>query len=431
MTLFSAKPLAIATTLLMTLGLTACNNANNSKPADGAASGAPATAATNSEPTLDKIKKSGEIVVGYRDSSIPFSYIGDKPNEPIGYAHDLEMKIVEAVKKNLNMPDLKVRYNLITSQTRIPLVQNGTIDFECGSTTNNKERQQQVAFSNGFFEVGTRLLVDKASGIKDFADLKGKTLVTTAGTTSERYIRQYNDEKKLGMNIVAAKDHGEAFMMLESGRANAFMMDDVLLAGEKAKAKDPEKWEIVGTPQSYEIYGCMMRKGDTAFKTVVDNALADTYKSGEINTIYNKWFMTPIPPKNINMNFPMSANLKALLAAPHDSDQPKDVAGAASNVASAVNAGAANVADATASATNATAQAAGATVNAAASATAHATEKLAEHAASNVAATAEVTKDVVKEAAADAKDAAAKGVVNTANAVADAAKATADAAKPN
>lgn len=417
MTLFSAKPLAIATTLLMTLGLTACNNANNSKPADGAASGAPATAATNSEPTLDKIKKSGEIVVGYRDSSIPFSYIGDKPNEPIGYAHDLEMKIVEAVKKNLNMPDLKVRYNLITSQTRIPLVQNGTIDFECGSTTNNKERQQQVAFSNGFFEVGTRLLVDKASAIKDFADLKGKTLVTTAGTTSERYIKKYNEEKQLGITIVAAKDHGEAFMMLESGRAAAFMMDDVLLAGEKAKAKDPEKWEIVGTPQSYEIYGCMMRKGDTAFKTVVDNALADTYKSGEINTIYNKWFMTPIPPKNINMNFPMSANLKALLAAPHDSDQPKDVAGAASNVASAVNAGAAN---ATASAVDATAKA-----------TAEATKGVANAAASNVAATAEVSKDVVKEAAADAKDAAAKGVVNTANAVADAAKATADAAKPN
>lgn len=416
MTLFSAKPLAIATTLVMTLGLTACNNANNSKPADGATSGTASTAAGSSEPTLDKIKKSGEIVVGYRDSSIPFSYIGDKPNEPIGYAHDLEMKIVEAVKKNLNMPDLKVRYNLITSQTRIPLVTNGTIDFECGSTTNNKERQEKVAFSNGFFEVGTRLLVDKASGIKDFADLKGKTLVTTAGTTSERYIRQYNEEKKLGMNIIAAKDHGEAFMMLESGRAAAFMMDDVLLAGEKAKAKDPEKWEIVGTPQSYEIYGCMMRKGDTAFKTVVDNALADTYKSGEINTIYNKWFMTPIPPKNINMNFPMSANLKTLLANPHDSDQPKDVAGAASNVASAVNAGAANVANATASAANATAQATGATVNAA---------------ASNVAATAEVSKDVVKEAATDAKDAAAKGVANTANAVADAAKATADAAKPN
>lgn len=420
MTLFSAKPLAIATTLLMTLGLTACNNANNSKPADGAASGTPATATTNSEPTLDKIKKSGEIVVGYRDSSIPFSYIGDKPNEPIGYAHDLEMKIVEAVKKNLNMPDLKVRYNLITSQTRIPLVQNGTIDFECGSTTNNKERQQQVAFSNGFFEVGTRLLVDKASGIKDFADLKGKTLVTTAGTTSERYIKKYNEEKQLGITIVAAKDHGEAFMMLESGRAAAFMMDDVLLAGEKAKAKDPEKWEIVGTPQSYEIYGCMMRKGDTAFKTVVDNALADTYKSGEINTIYNKWFMTPIPPKNINMNFPMSANLKALLAAPHDSDQPKDVAGATSNVASAVNAGAANVANATASAVDATAKA-----------TAEATKDVANAAASNVAATAEVSKDVVKEAAADAKDAAAKGVANTANAVADAAKATADAAKPN
>ena len=406
MTHFIVKPVALATTLLMALGLTACNNANNSKPADGSTASGTATTANISEPTLDKIKKSGEIVVGYRDSSIPFSYIGDKPNEPIGYAHDLEMKIVDAVKKNLNMPDLKVRYNLITSQTRIPLVQNGTIDFECGSTTNNKERQQQVAFSNGFFEVGTRLLTANDSGIKDFADLKGKTLVTTAGTTSERYIRQYNSEKNLNINIVAAKDHGEAFMMLESGRAQAFMMDDVLLAGEKAKAKakDPSKWVIVGTPQSYEIYGCMLRKGDAAFKTVVDTALADTYKSGEINDIYKKWFMTPIPPKNINMNFPMSPNLKALLGAPHDSDQPADVAGAASNVATAVN-----IANATtASAVNATANAA----------------------ASNVALTAEVTKDVVKDAAANAKDAAATGVAKTANAVANAAHATAEAAKP-
>ncbi len=315
------KPIALATMVIMSLGLTACNKAPQEASKDA---GSTTTTSTATEGTLDKIKKSGVIVLGHRDSSIPFSYIADNPNQPVGYAHDLQLKVVEAVKQKLNMPDLKVRYNLVTSQTRIPLVQNGTVDLECGSTTNNEERQKQVAFSVGFFEIGTRLLTAKDSGIKDFTDLKGKTLVTTAGTTSERYIRQYNDEKKMGINIISAKDHGEAFLMLENGRAQAFMMDDVLLAGEKAKAKDPNKWEIVGTPQSFEIYGCMLRKDDTAFKEVVDEALKNTYKSGEINQIYNKWFMTPIPPKNVNMDFPMSDNLKALLADPHDGAQPKN-----------------------------------------------------------------------------------------------------------
>ncbi|WP_019520859.1 glutamate/aspartate ABC transporter substrate-binding protein [Faucicola boevrei] len=314
------KALVLATIAGLATGLTACNKTQET--ANNASGPAPATALA--EGTLDKIKKSGEIVLAHRDSSIPFSYIANKPNEPVGYAHDLQLKVVEAVKKQLNMPDLKVRYNLVTSQTRIPLIQNGTVDLECGSTTNNTERQQQVDFSVGFFEIGTRLLVAKDSGIKDFADLKGKTLVTTAGTTSERFIKQENEAKKMGINIVSAKDHGESFLMLENGRAAAFMMDDVLLAGEKAKAKDPAKWEIVGTPQSFEIYGCMMRKGDTAFKTLVDDTLKATYASGEINSIYSKWFTSPIPPKNVNMDFPMSDNLKALLASPHDKAEPQN-----------------------------------------------------------------------------------------------------------
>ncbi|UNU72647.1 glutamate/aspartate ABC transporter substrate-binding protein [Moraxella nasovis] len=300
--------------------ISACGNQD--KPAESAAD-ATATTATSTQGTLDKIKESGTIVLAHRDSSIPFSYIADNPNQPVGYAHDLQLKVVEALKEQLGMPDLKVRYNLVTSQTRIPLIQNGTVDLECGSTTNNTERQGQVDFSVGFFEIGTRLLVAKGSDIKDFADLKGKTLVTTAGTTSERYIKQYNDENKLGINIVSAKDHGESFLMLESGRADAFMMDDVLLAGEKAKAKDPEKWEIVGTPQSFEIYGCMVRKGDTEFKKVVDDTLKGVYASGEINDIYGKWFTAPIPPKNVNLSFPMSDNLKTLLAHPHDQAEPQ------------------------------------------------------------------------------------------------------------
>ncbi len=267
--------------------------------------------------TLKKIKDSGVIVLGHRDSSIPFSYLANE-NKPIGYSADLSNKIVDAVKQELKMPYLNVRYNLITSQTRIPLVQNGTIDFECGSTTNNLERQKQVAFSLGIFEIGTRLLVKKGSAYKDFADLASKNVVTTAGTTSERMLKKMNEDKKMGMNIISAKDHGEAFLMLESNRAVAFMMDDALLAGEMAKAKKPADWEIVGKAQSNEIYGCMLRKDDPAFKKVIDNALATTFKSGEINTIYKRWFQSPIPPKGLNLNFPMSDELKELITKPSD-----------------------------------------------------------------------------------------------------------------
>ena len=295
------------------LGLSACSN--NKAPASGEKTAGTGDASASG--TLDKIKKSGTIVLGYRDSSIPFSYIADNPNQPVGYAHDLQLKVVDAVKKNLNMPDLKIRYNLVTSQNRIPLVSNGTVDLECGSTTNNKERQQQVDFSVGFFEVGSRLLTAKDSGVKDFADLKGKKLVTTAGTTSERYIRQHQQELGIG-EIISAKDHAESFLMLQNGRAAAFMMDDILLAGEKSKAADPNKWVIVGTAPIHEIYGCMLRKGDTGFKQVVDDAIKATYSSGEINKMYQKWFQQPIPPKNINLNFPMNESLKKLLAEPND-----------------------------------------------------------------------------------------------------------------
>jgi glutamate/aspartate transport system substrate-binding protein len=268
--------------------------------------------------TLKKIKESGSISLGHRDASIPFSYLGNDPGQPIGYSHDLQLKVVEALKQQLELPELKVRYTLVTSQTRIPLVQNGTVDLECGSTTNNVERQQQVDFSVGIFEVGTRLLTKKTSGINDFADLKGKNVVTTAGTTSERLIKSMNAEKQMGMNIISAKDHGESFLMLESSRAVAFMMDDALLYGEMAKAKKPDDWVVVGQPQSFEIYGCSVRKGDPEFKQVVDNAISATFKSGEINDIYSKWFLQPVPPKNLNLNFPMSVELKKLIANPTD-----------------------------------------------------------------------------------------------------------------
>jgi len=267
--------------------------------------------------TLKKIKDTGSVTIGHRESSIPFSYYDDK-QQVIGYSQDLAMKVVDALKKQLNMPNLQVKLNPVTSQTRIPLVQNGTVDLECGSTTNNTERQKQVAFSNSIFVIGTRLLTKKNSGIKDFPDLAGKTVVTTAGTTSERLIRKMNEEKKMGMNIISAKDHAESFLILESGRAVAFMMDDALLYGERAKSKNPGELVVVGTPQSFEAYGCMMRRDDPQFKKAVDDALAAVMKSGEVDKIYAKWFLSPIPPRGVNLDFPLSPELTALFKNPND-----------------------------------------------------------------------------------------------------------------
>jgi glutamate/aspartate transport system substrate-binding protein len=266
--------------------------------------------------TLKKIKDSGVISLGHRESSIPFSYYDDK-QQVVGYSQEIALKIVDAIKAELKVP-LQVKLTPITSQNRIPLVQNGTIDFECGSTTNNAERQQQVAFSNTIFIIGTRLLTKKDSGIKDFPDLAGKNVVTTAGTTSERLLRKMNEEKDMKMNIISAKDHGESFLTLESGRAVAFMMDDALLYGERAKAKQPDDWVVVGTPQSREAYGCMMRKDDPTFKKLVDDTIAKLETSGEAAKLYEKWFTQPIPPKGLNLNFPMSDDMNALFQNPND-----------------------------------------------------------------------------------------------------------------
>ena len=243
--------------------------------------------------TLDKIAKNGVIVVGHRESSVPFSYY-DNQQKVVGYSQDYSNAIVEAVKKKLNKPDLQVKLIPITSQNRIPLLQNGTFDFECGSTTNNVERQKQAAFSDTIFVVGTRLLAKKGGDVKDFADLK------------------------MDMRIISAKDHGDSFRTLESGRAVAFMMDDALLAGERAKAKKPDNWEIVGKPQSQEAYGCMLRKDDPEFKKLMDDTIAKAQTSGEAEKWFDKWFKNPIPPKNLNMNFELSDEMKALFKEPND-----------------------------------------------------------------------------------------------------------------
>lgn len=267
--------------------------------------------------TLKKIKETGTITLGVRESSIPFNYnLGGV--RQVGYSYDIMSRAVDAIKAELKLQTLQVREVPITPQNRITLLQNGTIDLECSSTTNNLERQKQVAFSDTIFIIGTRLLTRKDSGIKDFPDLKGKTVVTTAGTTSERLLRNMNDNDKMGMNIISAKEHGQSFLTLESGRAVAFMMDDALLFGERAKSKHPDDWIVTGKAQTREAYGCMVRRDDKPFKDIVDVAIVRLMKSGEINALYTKWFMQPVPPKGLNLDFGLSDDMKALFKNPND-----------------------------------------------------------------------------------------------------------------
>ena len=270
--------------------------------------------------TIDKIKQTGAITVGHRDASIPFSYYDDQ-QKPIGYAMDICNRVVEDVKKSLNMPNLKVNYQLVTSANRIPLLANGTVDIECGSTTNNLDREKQVSFTNTHFVTANRWVAKKTSAIKSLNDLKGKTIVSTAGTTNIKQITEINAAQNLGMNIVSANGHPEAFQMVETGRAVAFVMDDILLYSLAAQSRTPGDYEISSVALSVEPYGIMVRKDDPAFKKIVDDSTANTYKSGAINAIYDKWFLKPIPPKGLNLNVPMSAPLKKVLAAPTDSGE--------------------------------------------------------------------------------------------------------------
>jgi len=284
---------------------------------------AQAAAAQELTGTLKKIKDSGSITIGHRGASIPFSYYDDK-QQPVGYAMDLCMRIVDAVKNELKMPKLDVKYQLVTSANRIPLMANGTIDLECGSTTNNLERQKQVWFTITHFVTANRWVAKKASKIHSLDDLKGKTIVSTAGTTNIKQITEINAAKNLGMNIISANGHPEAFQMVETGRAVAFVMDDILLYSLSAQSRSPKDYEISKDALSVEPYGIMVRKDDAAFKKVVDAAMTNVYKSGQINAIYEKWFQKPIPPKGLNLDIPMSDQMKKVVAKPTDSGDPKD-----------------------------------------------------------------------------------------------------------
>jgi glutamate/aspartate transport system substrate-binding protein len=228
------------------------------------------------------------------------------------------------VKKDLALPKLEVKYQLVTSANRIPLMANGTIDLECGSTTNNLERQKQVWFTITHFVTANRWIAKKSSKVHSLEDLKGKTIASTAGTTNIKQITEINSQKNLGMNIISANGHPEAFQMVETGRAVAFVMDDILLYSLAAQSRSPKDYEISSVALSVEPYGIMVRKDDTAFKKAVDAAMTNIYKSGEINAIYAKWFQKPVPPKGINLNVPMSEQFKKVVQHPTDSGDPKD-----------------------------------------------------------------------------------------------------------
>jgi len=271
--------------------------------------------------TLAKIKDSGVITLGFRDSSMPFSYLDDN-QQAIGYAMDLCHRIVDAVKKELKLPALEIKLNPVTSATRIPLIANGTVDLECGSTTNNLDREKQVAFTITHFVTANRFMSKKSANLKTVEDLKGKTIVSTSGTTNIKQITEIGAQKHLDLNIIAAKDHAEAFLMVETDRAAAFVMDDIILYSLVASSKSPGDYVISADALSVEPYGIMLRREDPAFKKVVDAEMVATYKSGAINAIYEKWFLKPIPPKGINLNVPMGASFKKVVADPTDTGDP-------------------------------------------------------------------------------------------------------------
>lgn len=267
--------------------------------------------------TLDKVKASGSIAVAYRESSIPFSYLDDKA-QPTGFGWEICQRIVDEVKKATGRADLKVVTQAVTSANRIPLLVNGTVDVECGSTTNNSDRAKQVAFATNYFYTGTRLLVKAGSPIKQHTDLAGKKVVSTTGTTNFRIMRTYNDDKKLGFELLGAKDHADAALMVQAGRADAFAMDDILLYGLRAAAANPAEWDVVAESLQVEPYAIMLRKDDPGFKALVDGVLARLMDSGEFERLYRKWFQSPIPPKGANLNAPMSPELRDNLKARSD-----------------------------------------------------------------------------------------------------------------
>ena len=267
--------------------------------------------------TLAKVADANKMTLAYRESSVPFSYL-DGPGKPIGFAVDISNAVVAEVKKKLNKPNLEVAWMPVTSQNRIPLLANGTIDLECGSTTNNTARGKEVAFAINHFYTGTRLLTKKSSGIKDYADLKGKKVAITTGTTNMLVVRKYGSEKQLDLDVMATKDHADALLLVENDRAAAFAMDDILLFGLRSNSKNPGDLEVVGTALQVEPYACMLPKDDPQFKALVDGVITGLMKSGEFEKLYNKWFLGPIPPRGLPIGLPMNQELRDNIKQPSD-----------------------------------------------------------------------------------------------------------------
>jgi glutamate/aspartate transport system substrate-binding protein len=260
--------------------------------------------------TLKKIKDSKTVALGYRESSIPFSYV-NKVGDPIGYSIDLCHQVVDEISNELEGIEIAVKYKKVTAEARIAAVRSGEIDLECGSTTANFERKKQVAFSPIFFVAGTKLLVARSSGITSYRDLRDKTVVVTAGTTNEAAVRAISDKQKLGIKLVTGKDHAESFAMLKEGKADAFATDDVLLYGLVATTKGGDEYHVVGEYLSYDPYGLMYRKDDPDFAAVVNRAFSRLAQSREFVQLYNRWFQQRLPTGE-TLDLPMSPQLEEI-----------------------------------------------------------------------------------------------------------------------
>jgi len=267
--------------------------------------------------TLQRIQETGEIRIGHRESSVPFSYLLDD-GKPVGFAMDLCAQVVESVRAELKKPDVKVVLRPVNLSTQIPLLQNQSVDIVCGPATNTLERQKQIAFSNTIFVSSIRAAVRKDGGIEKFTDLSGKTAAVTAASTSIALLTRFEQDKKIEIKKVTSPDHAQSFLMLTTGRAQAFVMDDILLASMIANSAKPADLRIIDDALRTEPYGLVIRKDDPQFKAVVDRTLASLTKSGEFQKIYARWFTAPIPPKNVNLNFPMTKALTEFLANPSD-----------------------------------------------------------------------------------------------------------------
>lgn len=267
--------------------------------------------------TLQKIKETGVITLGYRESSVPFSFL-DARQAPVGISMDLCAAIVDKVKQQLALPKLEVKQVAVNSSNRIPLVVNGTVDIECGGTANNAARQKQVSFSVATFVSQPMWLVRADAKVARPAELKGKSVVVTQGSNAVGFARKFNDEGKMELTVIQAKDHGESMLTLTSGRAVAWLEDDILLAGEKANAREPSTFTLLPSGLDNIYYGLMLRKDDATFKALVDGVVAGLMKSGEFDRLYKKWFESPIPPRNVSLAFAMSDKLKERVKSPSD-----------------------------------------------------------------------------------------------------------------